>query len=1585
MRDNRNKLILGAAAFHGFRLFKRRQKHLSAAFHAVLLVLIFLTSMLIQVIGPASNAKLYALTPDMYKLAGSSRGDASRYLKLDEKTGNYTFEVPQETDSPDKQQVGFKADSYSATFAKDAKGGITFNDTATKIALKFVPKFYTLDGQKVEGEHIVYPAGADKLTYTLKNNGLKEDIIVPSYRSDSLAHDFELVLPSGVEARLDAQGNIGIYSADTTLYGNITFGSDKDRELIDKARENGQKTHLVATIPAPIVKDAAGKEYTDKAEFKLSDKSTRVGTVSNDNQNLPPEVKEQISAKATQNVYQLGIHSKQLKDLAYPISIDPTIQSSAASDFDSGNIEGVEIDRTNNTIKRPALTGGTLGAWAVQPSGTDIPAYFGDSQNITYTIFNNYMYIVASGTGYNGVSYAKLDPVTGALSGNTCGTSITWCVTVAPANNHVFTHLTAHNGYIYLVAGGWAQFIQNGVSYAKIQPDGSLVNPVDGSPTTWQTESGNLITGRFRGGVLAYNGWLYVSGGCTSENGLNHNCNGWASNVEKAQINGDGTLGAWASAGSYSGGRSTHAMDAYNGYLYVSAGCQCKNPGLLGGTDVWYFDIQYASIDSNGSLGTFVTNSTDINGAGTNPIAAVTIQKGYMYRANDVGGGAAGYAPIHPNGSIGQYNTTNAYTELAGGNALLHNGNHLYALGTPSINSHIQMTTINPIAGTPSGWTNTNAVTTARNYSATAVFNGYVYLVSGCTASDASKENCGATATTIEYGTINATTGAITWNGNTTTGVGTGLWGHRAYADNGRLYITGGCTRDIPLGNCTISGNTLDIALNATTGNTTGSFTTRSSVITARMLHGFTVYNGYAYVLGGWDGSAAMSSVQYKALATDGSIPTGTWSTGTALPQERYFIDAVVYSGKLYTAGGRTTSDTSDTIIYISINSDGSLAGTWTTNSITMAGTPWDKSIIVNKGYLYLLSRNSDVIHEFGLIQSDGSVINPTGSGSSLSSFEGNTTNHGLGDNFVAAYDYIYGISGCQSTSGSGNMTCTGSPITTTQYIPINNGGSGILGSWQTTTVSTINRQSATSIITHGRIYIMGGCTDNGCTTLTPNVQFATLNANGTVGAWSTGTSLNLPNSRGNHSTVLLNDYVYVIGGFNGSRLGSVLYAKINSDGTLSTNSCGTSVIWCTTSAALPTPCHLHSSVTYDGYIYVLGGSCDANTGVKVRYTTPSSAGDITSWGTTLDLPDTRVWMNKNTVAVNGYIYVVGGCTVASCTSDSHYLNTVLMGQINLLNGTISSWGYTTTASKPGRRSHSVSMMNGYLYSIGGDGGPSSGWVNTSVEYVPILASGQLGQWQTTTSLPATVNSAAIASANGYIYLLGGSGPTNTTRYVSPQSIPRIATFSKLFDFGSGVRPNKIVTRGTKYTNATMGLNYKVPAYSSATFTAAVDNNITSTAHGLLYGQAITVSSGGTLPGGLTAGTKYYVLSPTTNVFQLSTTYGGTAVDITSVGSGTHTYKTADNFVFGTPAANSNIGLGGGSALSLILASNTTLARYLFVSYSIDDTYSAVFPDDTRQSNIEGFDIYFAPNPVNRLRGGRSFTNGQDRGIQVSP
>jgi hypothetical protein len=71
-------------------------------------------------------------------------------------------------------------------------------------------------------------------------------------------------------------------------------------------------------------------------------------------------------------------------------------------------------------------------------------------------------------------------------------------------------------------------------------------------------------------------------------------------------------------------------------------------------------------------------------------------------------------------------------------------------------------------------------------------------------------------------------------------------------------------------------------------------------------------------------------------------------------------------------------------------------------------------------------------------------------------------------------------------------------------------------------------------------------------------------------------------------------------------------------------------------------------------------------------------------------------------------------------------------------------------------------------------------------------------------------------------------------------------------------------------------------------FTAATSGSVfTSHAHGYANGQPVVLwASTGSLPGGFSASTVYYVISTATDTFQLSATLSGSAITVTASGDG---------------------------------------------------------------------------------------------------
>lgn len=126
------------------------------------------------------------------------------------------------------------------------------------------------------------------------------------------------------------------------------------------------------------------------------------------------------------------------------------------------------------------------------------------------------------------------------------------------------------------------------------------------------------------------------------------------------------------------------------------------------------------------------------------------------------------------------------------------------------------------------------------------------------------------------------------------------------------------------------------------------------------------------------------------------------------------------------------------------------------------------------------------------------------------------------------------------------------------------------------------------------------------------------------------------------------------------------------------------------------------------------------------------------------------------------------------------------------------------------------------------------------------------------------------------------------------------------------------------------------PAPKSATVTISSDSPgvVTWTAHGLAADTAVVFTTTGALPTGLTAGTTYYVktvLDPDT--FTVSATKGGTAINTSSAGSGTHTGTTEP-----TPAERLFMGMvtgaeeTAGQANTVLMLSATIMPNTNYVS-----------------------------------------------------
>lgn len=176
----------------------------------------------------------------------------------------------------------------------------------------------------------------------------------------------------------------------------------------------------------------------------------------------------------------------------------------------------------------------------------------------------------------------------------------------------------------------------------------------------------------------------------------------------------------------------------------------------------------------------------------------------------------------------------------------------------------------------------------------------------------------------------------------------------------------------------------------------------------------------------------------------------------------------------------------------------------------------------------------------------------------------------------------------------------------------------------------------------------------------------------------------------------------------------------------------------------------------------------------------------------------------------------------------------------------------------------------------------------------------------------------------------------------------------------SGARISGSKTASTEYIVATEGLEtlsvhaiYTVAASTALTFDSATEVDITTEqliipTHGWATGRKLVLSTAGVLPTGLAAGT-YYAIAVDANTIKLASSLvnaqAGTAVNITAIGTGTHTL---------TPSA-----LTGGNIK--LQESNDLSSTFVDISGStaaITVTGASIFKPDVRCAYVKiKFDI----------------------------
>jgi len=293
------------------------------------------------------------------------------------------------------------------------------------------------------------------------------------------------------------------------------------------------------------------------------------------------------------------------------------------------------------------------------------------------------------------------------------------------------------------------------------------------------------------------------------------------------------------------------------------------------------------------------------------------------------------------------------------------------------------------------------------------------------------------------------------------------------------------------------------------------------------------------------------------------------------------------------------------------------------------------------------------------------------------------------------------------------------------------------VGAWTATTALPEARQGHSTVANAGYFYVLGGALDGGVHS--NDVRYAKVGTDGSVGTWVAGRSF--ATGRVFHSSVAYNGYLYVIGGTTAPNVwtNDVQFARINPDGTVGS--------WTRTSV-FANGRRSHTSVVWGGYLYVIGGWNGAMLN-DVQLAPINADGTLGTWSSTTAFPTAR--FEHTSVVQDGHLCVMGGVD-----SGNQYLSDVRVATIGA-DGSVGSWS-STAAFASQRWGHQSVVANGYLYVIGG---AASGPLLSEVQVAALQPDGSVGPWAATTSLPTGRYQAAAVAAGGRIYLVGGGEPSS--------------------------------------------------------------------------------------------------------------------------------------------------------------------------------------------------------------------------------
>lgn len=349
-------------------------------------------------------------------------------------------------------------------------------------------------------------------------------------------------------------------------------------------------------------------------------------------------------------------------------------------------------------------------------------------------------------------------------------------------------------------AGADVLQVSTGNNLFNQTPSFTFNGGANGEVSSWSTNSTNMNKPLRDAGYAYLNGYMYRIGGTQQVSRTTFTLE---TEVARAQVLTDGSVGAWTVIGTYNDGaafpaRSNLGVTLINGGIYTLGGYRLNNT-----TNNNANGSSFTTVKSDASLSSW-TIANSMNCTFTCQRAeAPLVNDGYgnMYYL----GGTTNYAGIPQSGiytetvrgnlwpSFGSWNHNTNISALpgarAGHSAEIANG-YLYAIGGYSgaggatVQSSVYYAKLNGSGGA-GAWSTANSLPVTLKYHCSGVANGYMYVWGGDTGAGASNA--------IYYAKLNNDGSLGSWQTSAQT-MPTGIASAGCAIINGRIYSFGGVT-----------------------------------------------------------------------------------------------------------------------------------------------------------------------------------------------------------------------------------------------------------------------------------------------------------------------------------------------------------------------------------------------------------------------------------------------------------------------------------------------------------------------------------------------------------------------------------------------------------------------------------------------------------------------------------------------------------------------------------------------------------------------------------------------------------------------